>query len=183
MFKKIFFASCAALALAGAPQYMKSGDDSAAPQADASSTPQAAAVQLASANETGKASYVSGVRSASIAMDRTGHFVADFRLNGRPVKGVVDTGATFIAVNESTARSIGLRLSGTDFTYEVNTANGRTKAARVTLDRVEIGQIRVAGVDAFVLKDAALGGTLVGMSFMSRLGSYRVEGSTLHMSE
>jgi clan AA aspartic protease, TIGR02281 family len=183
MFKKLFFASCAALALAGTPQYLKFGESLPEAPPEHAVSGGVAAVQLASAGKEPQANYVGGVRTATIPMDRSGHFVADFRLNGRPIRAVVDTGATFVAINESTARAIGVRLSGPDFAYEVNTANGRTKAARVTLDRVEIGQIRVAGVDAFVLRDTALGGTLVGMSFMSRLGSYSVEGTTLHLSE
>ena len=179
MFKKIFFASCAALALSGTPQYFKSAGTALEPATDQ----QAASLQLASAPTQPKAAYVSGTRKAAIAMDRTGHFVADFRLNGRPIKGVVDTGATFVAINETTARSIGVRIAASDFIHEVRTANGSTKAATVVLDNVEIGQIRVPTVQAFVLKDAALGGTLVGMSFMSKLASYRVEGKTLHMTE
>lgn len=179
MFKKIFFASCAALALSGTPQYFKSVGTAPEPATEQ----QAASLQLASAPTQPKAAYVSGTRSAAITMDRTGHFVADFRLNGRPIKGVVDTGATFVAINETTARSIGVRIAAADFVHEVRTANGSTKAATVVLDNVEIGQIRVPAVQAFVLKDAALGGTLVGMSFMSKLASYRVEGRTLHMTE
>lgn len=180
MFKKIFFASCAALALSGTPQYFKSAGTALEP---ATAEQPAASLQLASAPTQPKAAYVSGTRTAAIPMDRTGHFVADFRLNGRPVKGVVDTGATFVAINETTARSIGVRISASDFMHEVRTANGSTKAASVVLDNVEIGQIRVPSVQAFVLKDAALGATLVGMSFMTKLASYRVEGKTLHMTE
>lgn len=179
MFKKIFFASCAALALSGTPQYFKSAGTAPEPAAEQ----QAASLQLASAPTQPKAAYVSGTRTAAIPMDRTGHFVADFRLNGRPIKGVVDTGATFVAINETTARSIGVRIAASDFMHEVRTANGSTKAASVVLDNVEIGQIRVPSVQAFVLKDAALGATLVGMSFMTKLASYRVEGKTLHMTE
>ena len=43
------------------------------------------------------------------------------------------------------------------------------------LETVEIGRIRVRDVQAVVLEDQALSGTLVGMSFLSRLSGYKVE--------
>ncbi len=70
-------------------------------------------------------------RSTRIAADERGHFIAKARLNGRPVDVLVDTGATLVAINESTARRIGLKLSAADFKYKVNTANGQTMAAQL----------------------------------------------------
>ena len=49
------------------------------------------------------------------------------------------------------------------------------------LDRVDVGSISVNNVEAFVLEDAALSATLIGMSFMSKIQSYRVKGSTLEL--
>lgn len=111
----------------------------------------------------------------SLKADGRGHFSGSFRMNGKPVEGLVDTGASTIAINESTARRIGFAASGLDFRYKVNTANGGTEAARIILDRVEIGSLRVRDVEAFVLRDKALSGTLVGMSFLGRLKSYQVQ--------
>ncbi|MNL59702.1 hypothetical protein D3C87_1834520 [compost metagenome] len=47
--------------------------------------------------------------------------------------------------------------------------------------KVEIGGISLRDVDAFVLPDKSLSGMLVGMSFLSRLSSYRVEDGALHL--
>jgi aspartyl protease family protein len=94
---------------------------------------------------------------------------------------MVDTGASTVAINISTARRLGFSPAALDFRYDVNTANGSIKAAHVVLDRVEIGSIRVTDVDAFVLSDQALSSTLVGMSFMSKLKSYTAEKRTLRM--
>lgn len=113
--------------------------------------------------------------SYSISANAAGHFVDAFRLNGRTVEGVVDTGATFVAMNESTARELGFTGNGLDFRYAVNTANGPAQAAHVVLDRVEIGSLRTQSVEAFVLKDDALDGTLIGMSFLRKLKSFSVE--------
>lgn len=121
--------------------------------------------------------------SVQLAADGNGHYNGSFRINGKPVEGLIDTGATFVALNESTARRLGFTANGLDFAYAVNTANGQTKAAHITLDRIEIGSLRVRQVEAFVLRDAALSQTLVGMSFLQKLGSYRVADGTLELRQ
>jgi aspartyl protease family protein len=63
----------------------------------------------------------------------------------------------------------------------VRTANGVTRAALVNLDKMEIGAISVDDVEAFVLDDKALSSTLIGMSFMSKLQSYRVKDNRLEL--
>lgn len=116
-----------------------------------------------------------------LTADARGHFLSTFKLNGKPVEGMVDTGATAVAINESTARRLGFAANSLDFKYTSSTANGDTKVAVVTLDRVEIEGIRVSGVRAVVLRDASLSGTLIGMSFLSRLAAFRVEDGRLHL--
>jgi aspartyl protease family protein len=115
--------------------------------------------------------------------DAQGHYSGDFRINGRQVQGLIDTGATYVALNESFARRLGYTGNQLDFRYSVDTANGKTKAAHVTLDRVEIGGIRVRDVEAFVLKDGALSSTLVGMSFLRKLASYSVADGSLSLKQ
>jgi len=122
-------------------------------------------------------------RRVRLASDRSGHFGADFRLNGRAVSGVVDTGATLVAINTSTARRIGLNIASTDFNGSVDTANGRTRAAFVTIGRLEIGRISMDDVEAVVLDDKALSSTLIGMSFMNRLKRYQVENGALLLEQ
>jgi aspartyl protease family protein len=114
-------------------------------------------------------------RSVEIAADTNGHYRADFRLNGRSVEALVDTGATLVAINQSTARRLGISLSQSDFKHEVRTANGSTRAAAAMIDSVEIGRIHIKDVQAVVLDNDALHGTLVGMSFLKRLSGYKVE--------
>ena len=188
MFKQIFLVGCAALAIAAVPSYLKHVGDQPMPvERDLTSAveinqsaSQTRAMSLAEKSQA-RPGYVTGVRTATIPMDHSGHFTGSFRINGRPVTGVVDTGATVVAFNTATARLLGLNLQPGDFTARVSTANGDTTAARVQLSRMEIGQIAVDNVEAFVLDDASLDGTLIGMSFMSKLASYKVEGRTLKL--
>ena len=113
--------------------------------------------------------------------DATGHYRGTFRLNGKAIEAMVDTGASLVAINETTARRIGVSIASLDFKYPISTANGETRAAHVRLQRVEIGTVRVENVDAFVLRDKALSGTLIGMSFLKRLGGYSAEGDRLRL--
>ncbi|PYB70233.1 TIGR02281 family clan AA aspartic protease [Rhizobium wuzhouense] len=116
-----------------------------------------------------------------LPMGPGGHYIGTFKMNGKPVEAMVDTGASTVAINVSTARRLGFSPAALDFRYEVNTANGSIKAAHVILDRIEIGTIRVRAVDAFVLSDQALSSTLVGMSFLTKLRSYTADNRALRM--
>ncbi len=122
-------------------------------------------------------------RNARLERDQRGHYSGRFRLNGRDVDAMVDTGASMVAINVSTARRIGLDLLPDDFRYEVDTANGRTRAAMARLSSLQVGRVHVEGVDAVVLDDRALSGTLIGMSFLNRLKAYRVENGALVMEQ
>lgn len=122
-------------------------------------------------------------RKVAIDADARGHFVADFKLNGRRLTALVDTGATMVAMNRSTARRIGIALANSDFRHGVQTANGKARAAAATIGSVEIGRIFVRDVQALVLEDDALDGVLVGMSFLNRLQRFQVEDGRLAMQQ
>ncbi|MFB9982836.1 TIGR02281 family clan AA aspartic protease [Mesorhizobium kowhaii] len=118
-------------------------------------------------------------RKVIVTADERGHFSSAFKLNGRQVDGMVDTGATLVAINTSTARRIGLSLNPADFSHEVSTANGSIKAAVAMIDRLQIGSITVNDVQTIVLDDRALHTNLIGMSFLNRLGKFQAENGTL----
>jgi len=121
--------------------------------------------------------------SVQLRANAGGHYEGDFTINGRSVHGMIDTGATYVAMNESTARSLGFSSIDLDYRYTVQTANGASKVAYIKLDRLEIGTIRVRNVDAVVAKDSALSTTLIGMSFMKKLNSYGVQNGTLLLKQ
>jgi aspartyl protease family protein len=110
-----------------------------------------------------------GSRSVSIPRDSRGHFQADARIDGQRIAFMVDTGASVIAMNETSAARIGVRPSRGDYTAKVSTANGTVKAARMQLPVVELGELIVRDVDAMVLPDEALSENLLGLSFLSKL--------------
>ena len=116
-----------------------------------------------------EASAPSGLRTLSIARDARGHFETEGRIYGQRIGFMVDTGASVIALNETSAARFGLRPSRGDYKAAVATANGTVKAAPTRLAMVDIGGIVVRDVDAIVLPDEALSENLLGLSFLSKL--------------
>lgn len=111
----------------------------------------------------------SGIRNLSIPHDASGHFLTEGRIDGQRIGFMVDTGASVVALNETTAARFGLRPSRGDYNATVTTANGTVKAARTRLAMVDIGGLVVRDVEAMVLPDQALSENLLGLSFLSKL--------------
>jgi aspartyl protease family protein len=124
-----------------------------------------------------------GIRSLSIPRDARGHFQAEGRIDGQRVSFMVDTGASVIALNESSAARFGLRPSRGDYNAAVSTANGTIKAARTRLAMVELGGLIVRDVEAMVLPDEALSENLLGLSFLSRLKRFEYAGGKMVLEQ
>ncbi|MFN4141401.1 TIGR02281 family clan AA aspartic protease [Aestuariivirga sp.] len=112
-----------------------------------------------------------------------GHFFTTAEINGAAIRVMVDTGATAVALSYEDAADAGLRPQHLDFTLPVSTANGTVEAARVQIDRIVIDGISAEDVDGMVLPQGALSGTLLGMSFLSRLASFKVEDGMLYLRD
>jgi aspartyl protease family protein len=110
-----------------------------------------------------------GIRSLSIPRDSRGHFETEGRIDGQRIGFMVDTGASMIALNETSAAKFGLRPSRGDYNATVTTANGAIKAARTRIAMVDVGGLVVRDVEAMVLPDEALSENLLGLSFLSKL--------------
>jgi aspartyl protease family protein len=108
-------------------------------------------------------------RTLNIPHDARGHFATEGRINGQRLDFMVDTGASVIALNETSAAQFGFRPSPGDYTAKVTTANGTIKAARTRIAMVDVGGLVVRDVDAMVLPDEALSENLLGLSFLSKL--------------
>ncbi|PZU53953.1 MAG: TIGR02281 family clan AA aspartic protease [Thauera sp.] len=103
--------------------------------------------------------------------DSQGHFAADGAINGVPMKFLLDTGATVIAMDRNQARRAGVDLSRAE-AMRVQTANGVVRAWRVRLASVKLGSVTQANVEAAVM-DAEMPQVLLGMSFLNRMDMQR----------
>lgn len=157
-------------------------DKMSSDQAQAKAIAQAKSVNAFAAMQpqtTGNA----GVRSVEIPRDGRGHFQAEGRIDGRRIGFMVDTGASVIALNESSAAQIGVRPSPRDYTATVNTANGTIKGARTRLSEVNVGGLIVRDVEAMVLPDEALSENLLGLSYLSKLKRFEFAGGKLVLEQ
>ena len=82
-------------------------------------------------------------------------------------------------LTQEAAKAAGLPLEVLDYTVNVDTANGRTRAAPVTLDRLAVGGLVERSVPALVAQPGQLKTSLLGMSFLNRLESWEVRGDRL----
>jgi len=122
-----------------------------------------------------------GVRTVEIVRGRSGEFQVVAAVNGVNVPMVLDTGASAVVLTQEAAKAAGLPLEVLVYDVSVDTANGRTRAASVTLDRVAIGSIVERSVPALIAQPGQLRTSLLGMSFLTRLESWEVRGEKLLM--
>jgi aspartyl protease family protein len=108
-----------------------------------------------------------------------GHFTANVEVNGKTISMIVDTGASTIVLRPEDAAKAGIDVSRLTYKVPVLTANGRTVAARVYVDKVAIGPLDRQRVEALVAQPGAMTQSLLGMSFLSRLRSYEFSGDFL----
>jgi aspartyl protease family protein len=121
--------------------------------------------------------------SAEVVADARGHFITTAEIEHTPITVLVDTGASFVALSYEDAEQAGLAPRTLTYDVPINTANGRVDAARVVLDRVEIGNVLVRDVEGIVLPRGTYEGTLLGMSFLNKLSRFKVENGTLFLDE
>jgi aspartyl protease family protein len=124
-----------------------------------------------------------GIRSISLPRDSRGHFQIEGRIDGQRIGFMIDTGASVVALNETSAARFGLRPSRGDYNATVTTANGTIKAARARLAMVDVGGLVVRDVDAMVLPDAALSENLLGLSFLSKLKRFEYANGKLVLEQ
>jgi len=107
-----------------------------------------------------------------------GHYYLTARVEGTPVRFVVDTGATQIVLSRSDAERAGIDTGRLVYTGRARTANGTVRTAPVRLDRVAIGPIEDRGVRA-VVNEGEMDGSLLGMDYLRRFSSVEIAGDTL----
>ena len=125
---------------------------------------------------------VSGTRpSIKLEADGGGHFTAHGSINGRPMKFLVDTGATSIAFSSAQAQALGINLEKAQ-RGAVTTASGHVRSYNVVLNNVKVGDISLNLVEAVIIDSMPGDTALLGNSFLSRL-EMRREGTVLTLTK
>ena len=131
--------------------------------------------ELMPGHVTGHGRNVEVVRSAG------GDFALTAHINGAHVPMVLDTGASSVVLTQDAAKAAHLPIEVLQYTVTVDTANGHTRAAAVTLDKIAVGGLIERNVAALVVKQGQLKNNLLGMTFLNRLQSWEVRGDRLWM--
>ncbi|WP_155265241.1 retropepsin-like aspartic protease family protein [Sphingomonas segetis] len=113
-----------------------------------------------------------------VTMAPDGHFWVKASINGVERRMLIDSGATVTAISAETARAAGVD-TGTGLTpVMLRTANGVTRAQTGSIDELRIGNIVARNLR--IVTAPGLGSLdVLGMNFLSKLESWRVEGRTL----
>jgi len=121
------------------------------------------------------------LRTVDVSRGNTGEFALQAKINGIGTPMVIDTGATSVILSYEAAKAIGLPIELLDYNIDVETVSGRTKAARLTLDRLAIGKLVERSVPALVVPRGLMKTNLLGMSFLDRLESWEVRADKLKL--
>ena len=120
-----------------------------------------------------------GTARVSVGRDRSGHFVVTAEVEGAPVRFLVDTGATTVALTSEDARRIGIDPDRLSFTLPISTANGIGMAAPVRLESVALGDIERRDLEGTVAQPGMLSQSLLGMNFLGSLAAFEIRGDRL----
>ncbi|SEK87149.1 aspartyl protease family protein [Sphingomonas palmae] len=113
-----------------------------------------------------------------IRMSPDGHFYVRAQIGGVEKRLLVDSGATITALSPDTAAAAGVEVKPALFPVVLQTANGAIRAETGEVKELRFGN--VVARDLAVVVSPAFGNIdVIGMNFLSRLKSWRVEGRTL----
>ncbi|MGE0736092.1 MAG: TIGR02281 family clan AA aspartic protease [Alphaproteobacteria bacterium] len=121
-----------------------------------------------------------GDREMTVRASQDGHFYLRAEVNGRALRLMVDTGATFVSLSRGDAERIGLKPDQLTYDRVVSTANGRTTAAAVTIPQMRIGPVTLDDVRAHVSSGKREDDlSLFGLSGLRQFRSYEVKDGAL----
>jgi len=120
---------------------------------------------------------VSG-KELHVQMSPDGHFWVLASINGVPRRMLIDSGATVTALSQSTAHAAKIDVGSSFAPIVLRTANGAAPAQIGRVDEIRVGNIVARNLR--IVTAPGLGELdVLGMNFLSKLQSWRVEGQTL----
>ncbi|MGR3322775.1 MAG: retropepsin-like aspartic protease family protein [Pseudooceanicola sp.] len=107
-----------------------------------------------------------------------GHYYLTTRVNGTPLRMIVDTGATDIVLSHEDAEAAGIDLDGLRYFGRAATANGAVRIAPVRLNSIELGPVSDRNFSAFV-SEGDMPASLLGMSYLQNFTRIEIENGAL----
>jgi aspartyl protease family protein len=118
-----------------------------------------------------------GAGTVTLPRAADGHFYAEVQVNGMPIKFMVDTGATAIALSREDAQRAFIAIDPAMDEIIGSGASGAVKGQLVRLERVSLGPAEVRDMEAAVLAGGKQ--SLLGQSFLSKFNSVTIEGNRM----
>jgi aspartyl protease family protein len=116
---------------------------------------------------------VSPQATVQIWPDATGMYTVEGSINQFPIKFLVDTGASTVAMNKHQAKRLGLDYKFNSVEGAATTASGIARTYYLTLKRVKVGEIELNEVPAVIVDGDFPLVSLLGMSFLNRVDMMR----------
>lgn len=129
---------------------------------------------------SGSYPVAAGDRELVVTQDDQGGFFVMGRVNGQPVRFLVDTGASDTVLSPADAHRLGLDRRPLQFDRSAETANGTGYGAQITAESVAVGAIELKALP-ILINQAPMTSSLLDMSFLSRLESFQVRGRRLYL--
>lgn len=107
-----------------------------------------------------------------------GHFSVMASVNGRKIPFLIDSGATITTLSSDGARKAAVKFDPSGYPVVVNTANGPALSQRAQVESLRLETISVGPINVHVA-DGLDETNLLGMNFLNRLRSWRVEGDVM----
>jgi aspartyl protease family protein len=120
--------------------------------------------------------------SIAFPRDSDGHYHVYASVDGTQIPFMIDTGATDVVLTPADARMMGLDPAQLSYTMIADTANGRVRGAPVIINEFKLGPITMQDLPA-VVNEADMPVSLLGMEFMNRLKSWRVDNDRLTLEQ
>jgi aspartyl protease family protein len=121
------------------------------------------------------ASAGNGHSSHALKRGADGHFYAEAQVNGARIRFLIDTGASFVALTPNDARRAG--ISGGGERVKAIGAGGELDVTPVVIDRIALGPLAASKVRGAVVNELPV--SLLGQSYLSQVGSVRIEGDRM----
>ncbi len=132
---------------------------------------------------------ISGIAGQSVSGDEItirrqddGHYWLQVDVNGKPVRFMIDSGATTTAVNAEIARETGIEVDATGYPVFLNTANGSLAAQRGVIQSLKIGTHEI-GQHNVVVSESFGDTNVLGMNFLDSMQSWKVEANVMTLKQ
>jgi aspartyl protease family protein len=113
-----------------------------------------------------------------LAKQVDGHYYADATANGQPLRLMVDTGASVVALTAADAQRLGLFWNHSELQTIGRGVNGDVTGKAIQIAEMRVGGLTATNVNAVIIPDG-LDVSLLGQSFLSQVGNVSIAGDQM----